>query len=105
MAGTPSPVNPQLRPVVRIEELAEKGQPAQARKGISMINEPSRAREFFTRITSTPDPVDSLRGLINPADPVYESDWLDCKADPQKDKELKEIWYTALGGFANNQGG
>jgi len=70
-----------------------------------MINEPSRAREFFTRIASSSDYVAVLRGLINPADPVYEGDWLDCKADPRKDKELKEIWYTALGGFANNQGG
>lgn len=72
---------------------------------------PSLAREFFDRIVSAADQVAAIRGLVNldPALTTVESDWLDFKTEDARawlrDKQIKEAWSEALGGFANNQGG
>jgi hypothetical protein len=70
---------------------------------------PSLARQFYDRITTSADPVAAIRGLINPADPTFETDWLDFKGehdDPKyRDASHKATWFEALSEFSNNQGG
>ncbi len=69
---------------------------------------PSLAREFFDQIRTAADPVAFLTGLVNPANPTFEGDWLDFKTQPDKDLKApkwREMWVEALAGFANNAGG
>jgi hypothetical protein len=69
---------------------------------------PSLARDFYKQIVESPDPVAFIQGLVNPASPVFETDWLDFKQQPNanlKDAKWREMWIQALSGFANNQGG
>jgi hypothetical protein len=70
---------------------------------------PSLARDFFDSIANSANKVAAIRALMNPADPTLETDWLDFKtvdADPsRREKQVRETWSKALGGFANNQGG
>jgi hypothetical protein len=67
---------------------------------------PSRAEEFFKRVTNNPNPVDFLKGLVNSAPPTEESEWLDfVSADNLSDNSANENWSKALSGFANTEGG
>jgi hypothetical protein len=74
-----------------------------------MPQAPSLARDFFDRITTAADPVAAIQALVNSSPPTFETDWLDFKtedADPKKrDKGIRNAWYEALSGFANNSGG
>jgi hypothetical protein len=70
----------------------------------------SVAREFFDSIVSDRDPVAKVRSLINPADPLFETDWLDFKGehptDPkQREKSNRSCWSEYLSAFANTGGG
>lgn len=56
----------------------------------------------------------AIRGLVNQADPTFETDWLDFKAehrDPKqrdakaRERKFREQLCEAISGFANNQGG
>jgi hypothetical protein len=73
------------------------------------MSSPSLARDFFDRIVNSADPAAAIRGLVDPANPTVETDWLDFKTEPQdqkqRDRKIREMWSEALGGFANNQGG
>jgi hypothetical protein len=66
---------------------------------------PSLAREFFDRITSSPDPAAFIEALVDLANPTFETDWLDLKSQPRTDQDCRKIWCKALSGMANNQGG
>ena len=66
---------------------------------------PSTARQFYERITTAPDPVAFLKGLVNSTPWTFETDWRDFKGNPKDDSDRLAIWFKALGGFANNQGG
>jgi hypothetical protein len=70
-----------------------------------MADAPSLASDFFDRITGAPDSVAFLRALINSTPPTFETDFLDFKADPGDERNRKAVWYEALSGFANNEGG
>lgn len=69
----------------------------------------SVAREFFDRISTAPDPIAVLRGLIHSDPPTVESDHFDCKQEDRdvrkRDQKTREIWSEVLGGFANVGGG
>lgn len=77
---------------------------------------PSLARQLFDRVVAAADPVAAIRGLINPADPLFESDWIDFKGeeparpgrtpDPrQQEKSNRRAWSEYLSAFANTGGG
>jgi hypothetical protein len=73
-----------------------------------MANTPTLAEELFERIKSSPDPAAFLKAMADPSLPTFESDYLDFKAQPDKDPkdtQLRQIWYEALSGFANSGGG
>jgi hypothetical protein len=63
------------------------------------------AEELFEKIKSSPDAAAFLKAMADPASQTFESDYLDFKVKPNRDDELKEIWYRALSGFANSGGG
>jgi hypothetical protein len=68
---------------------------------------PTLASQLFADIKAAPDRAAFLRNLVDAR--TAETDWLDFKCKPLKDntkeKYLKEIWYEALSGFANSEGG
>ena len=68
-----------------------------------MDAKPSLAEQFFNDCRGASDCRAHLRGLVAAQTP--ETDWLDFKCRPSRDANAKEIWYKALSGFANTEGG
>jgi schlafen family protein len=69
---------------------------------------PSLARDFFDQVVNKgPNAFAFLESLTKTTPPTFESDWLDFKGwwPTLDNNKVKEIWSTALSGFANNQGG
>jgi len=74
----------------------------------------SNAQYLFEQIMSAPDKAAYLRAMVGAVPPTFEEEWLDFKAGlggpptalvPLKDEKIKELWSTALTGFANTGGG
>jgi hypothetical protein len=74
-----------------------------------LINLSSNAEVLFREIETQTNPAVYIEAMANPSNtPTFESDYLDFKTRPENDpknSKLKEIWYTALSGFANSGGG
>jgi hypothetical protein len=73
-----------------------------------MPNTPTLAEQLFDEIKKHPGHPDSaayLKAMVDPTAPVFESDYLDFKTNPDNDSKLKEMWYEALSGFGNSGGG
>jgi hypothetical protein len=68
-------------------------------------NPPSLARSFFERITSGSDPAGQIRAFVGATPPVFETEFLDFKCEPENDDKVKELWSKAVAGFANTEGG
>ncbi len=73
-------------------------------------NKPSQAKDFFEKVKQGKNSF--LESLINSTPPTFEADWLDFKGaeklklgEKDKDRKIREIWSTALSGFANSGGG
>ena len=51
----------------------------------------SLAEDFFSRILAEGNAGSFIRGLVDPANPTFEEEWLDFKANVTSDKDVKEI--------------
>jgi hypothetical protein len=70
-----------------------------------MPAQPSRAAANFEQIRAAPDRFQFLLDMTTAPEPVFEDEWRDFKDVPNKDSNVKKIWYEALSGFANTSGG
>jgi hypothetical protein len=70
-----------------------------------MPAQPSRAAAYFEQIRAAPDRFQFLLDMTTAPEPVFEDEWRDFKGVPDKDSNVKKIWYEALSGFANTSGG